>query len=304
MLRFLVVCLNPTFQRTVMLEHLECGEVNRGTAARLDASGKGVNTARVLGQLGASVRHLTHLGPERDRLLDLCRADKLDILWEPSDSVIRTCTTVLHGDTGQTTEIIEPSGAVEKDTAERIQGVFTREVGDADWLIIAGTRTPGYPEGLYVDFVEAAAEAGVKTAADFHGEELRRGMARGLNAVKINLVEFTRTFLPGVAASEGEDSGAVEKVKEKMRELSSGASGGCDIVVTRGAREVLFARGGEVAVCAPPRVKAVNTIGSGDAFTAGFVFALAKGSGIAEAAAEGARCGAMNAALLRPGSIV
>ena len=299
--RFLVVCLNPTFQRTVTLEHLECGEVNRGTAARLDASGKGVNTARVLRQLGASVRHLTHLGPERDRLLDLCRADKLDILWEPSDSIIRTCTTVLHGDTGQTTEIIEPSGAVDEGTAERIQKVFEREIGDADWLIISGTRTPGYPDGLYVDFVETAAEAGVKTAADFHGDELRRGMQRGLNAVKINLVEFTQTFLPGVKASEGEDSGAVEKVKKKMRELSSR---GCDIVVTRGTREVLFARGGKVAGCAPSRVKAVNTIGSGDAFTAGFVFSLANGSGISEAADVGARCGAMNAALLRPGSIV
>lgn len=54
--RFLVVCLNPTFQRTVTLDHLECGEVNRGTAARLDASGKGVNTARVLvaGGFGSS----------------------------------------------------------------------------------------------------------------------------------------------------------------------------------------------------------------------------------------------------------
>ena len=200
---------------------------------------------------------------------------------------------MLHGDTGQTTEIIEPSGAVDEGTAERIQKVFEREIGDADWLIISGTRTPGYPDALYVDFVE--------TAADFHGEELRRGMERGLNAVKINLVEFTRTFLPGVKASEGEDSGVVEKVKGKMRELSSG---GCDIVVTRGTREVLFARGGEAAVCAPPRVKAVNTIGSGDAFTAGFVFSPVNGSGISEAADVGTRCGAMNAALLRPGSIV
>ena len=299
--RFLVVCLNPTFQRTITLERLECGEVNRGTATRLDASGKGVNTARVLRQLGASVRHLTHLGPEGNRLLDLCRGDGLDICWEASDSEIRTCTTLLHGDTGETTEIIEPSGAVNGDTAERIQRAFARELGDADRLIIAGTRTPGYPEGLYVDFVRAAADAGVGVLADFHGDELRRSMGEGLAAVKINLVEFTRTFLPGVDASEGEDAEAVKGVKSKMRELSSG---GCDIVVTRGGREVLFSRGGEAGVYAPPRVRAVNTIGSGDAFSAGFAFALAKGADIAAAVAEGARCGGMNAALLRPGSII
>ena len=282
--RFLVVCLNPTFQRTITLERLECGEVNRGTATRLDASGKGVNTARVLRQLGASVRHLTHLGPEGNRLLDLCRWDGLDICWEASDSEIRTCTTLLHGD-----------------TVEKIQRAFARELGDADRLIIAGTRTPGYPEGLYVDFVRAAADAGVRVLADFHGDELRRSMGEGLAAVKINLVEFTRTFLPGVDASEGEDAEAVEGVKSKMRELSSG---GCDIVVTRGGREVLFSRGGEAGVYAPPRVRAVNTIGSGDAFSAGFAFALAKGADIAAAVAEGARCGGMNAALLRPGSII
>jgi hypothetical protein len=79
--RFLAVCLNPTFQRTVRLKKLEKGEVNRARLARLDASGKGINVSRVLQQLGAPVRHLTHLGPGRDEFLRLCGEDNLQISW-------------------------------------------------------------------------------------------------------------------------------------------------------------------------------------------------------------------------------
>jgi fructose-1-phosphate kinase PfkB-like protein len=59
----LCVCLNPTVQKTITLPRMLVGEVNRASAVRTDASGKGVNVARVLVQLGeADVVHLTHLG--------------------------------------------------------------------------------------------------------------------------------------------------------------------------------------------------------------------------------------------------
>ncbi len=58
----LVVCLNPTLQKTLVFSSLREGEVNRTPTYYLDASGKGVNVARVLGQLGIESVHLTHAG--------------------------------------------------------------------------------------------------------------------------------------------------------------------------------------------------------------------------------------------------
>lgn len=70
--------------------------MNRANIARTDASGKGVNVARVLSQLGAHAVHLTHAGgPNRDWFLSLCAADGLSVEWADSGSEVRICTTVI-----------------------------------------------------------------------------------------------------------------------------------------------------------------------------------------------------------------
>ncbi len=59
---FLTVCLNPTLQKTIVLQKLLEDEVNRTNEHFLDASRKGINVSRVLTQLGAEVIHLTQVG--------------------------------------------------------------------------------------------------------------------------------------------------------------------------------------------------------------------------------------------------
>ncbi|MBN1780627.1 1-phosphofructokinase, partial [bacterium] len=50
----LCVCLNPALQRSLFLEQLRPGHVNRVGELRLSAGGKGVNAARVVQQMGGS----------------------------------------------------------------------------------------------------------------------------------------------------------------------------------------------------------------------------------------------------------
>ena len=299
--KFLAVCLNPTDQRTIRLERLDKGEVNRAVESRLDASGKGVNVGRVLLQLGEEVRHLTHLGPGREGFLRLCAEDGLEVVWAESASPIRTCTTLLDPTDGSTTEIVEPTRSVEDDCVEAIRAAYTEQLTWADWVILSGSKAPGYPPDLFADFCGEAAEAGVPVAADFRGKELLASLSKGPALVKINLVEFCATFLPELEVSEADDSSALPAAWEKLAELSAD---GMDFVITRGARDILCAHRGRLSTVAPKRISPVNTIGSGDATTAGMVHALASGADLAAAAAEGARCGAVNATLLKPGTIV
>jgi len=298
--RFLSVCLNPTFQRTISLKQLERGEVNRATEAQLDIAGKGVNTTRILNQLGAEVRHLTHLGPGKELLLKLCEEEGLKLVWPDSDSQIRTCITILDEETRSTTEIVEPTEAVSETTVNEIRDLYGKELHLADWIILSGSKAPGYPSNIFAEFSQIAHDSGKKVVADYRGEELIASLDTDLAAVKINLTEFVSTFLPGIPVSEGYDSDAIELVGEKMRELSST---GCDYIITRGSREVLFSRKGQLETITPPVVKPRNSIGSGDAFCAGMVFKMANGASLEDAVREGARCGAVNATFLKPGTL-
>ena len=136
--------------------------------------------------------------------------------------------------------------------------------------------------------------------ADYRGDELAASLPFRPKVVKINLVEFCTTFLPGLPVSEADDSAALSAVKAKLQEMSAS---GTDWVITRGARDILCCSRGELTTVTPEKIVPVNTIGSGDSVTAGVAFALAGGADLITAVREGARCGALNAGLLRPGTI-
>ena len=300
MSKILAVCLNPTFQRTFQLPVMDAGEVNRAQGERLDASGKGMNVARVLTQLGHEVRQLTHLGPGGDEFVSLCRNDGVEVAWEASDSPVRTCVTLLDAANSRTTEIVGTAQPVDEKTVEAVRRRYSLELEWADRVVISGSKAPGYPENLFAEFCRTAKDLGKPVLADYRGGELEKSLQEKPSVVKTNLVEFVQTFLPGEAVSESRDEEVVPKVEEKMKELSGQ---GVSFVVTRGAREILWAADGELSRVSPPMIVPVNTIGSGDATAAGLTHALDEGKPFGEAVAFAAQCGAENALQLKPGSL-
>jgi 1-phosphofructokinase/tagatose 6-phosphate kinase len=77
----------------------------------------------------------------------------------------------------------------------------------------------------------------------------------------------------------------------------------CRIILTNGGRNIIAAEADNFFEIEVKPVKAVNSIGCGDAFTAGLAAALETGTDFFEAINEGCRCGALNAALIKPGTI-
>ncbi len=299
----LVVCLNPTFQKTLLFERLGKGEVNRCKAHRQDASGKGVNVARIIGQLGSHAIHLTHLGgPRRDEMLALLACEGIETVWADSGSPVRTCTTVIDASDGSTTELVEESSPVAPSTERTVRDLFSLHVRQCGTLVISGTRAPGYSDRLYADFVRQAKELGLNIVLDVKGHDLTSCLPFGPDIVKPNLSEFTATFLPGRAVGEQEDSASLEKeIESEMASIHQRY--GTAVLLTRGARAAwLYTKEGFSSVGIPP-AKVVNTIGCGDAVTAGVAWSLCYGKTIHEAVAEGLRCAALKASCLRPGSL-
>jgi 2-dehydro-3-deoxygluconokinase len=68
---------------------------------------------------------------------------------------------------------------------------------------------------------------------------------------------------------------------------------GVEAVVKRGARGAIGCRGGEVAEDDGIAVAAVDVVGAGDAFTAGYLDALLDGASLADALRRGNACGAI-----------
>jgi 1-phosphofructokinase/tagatose 6-phosphate kinase len=297
-------------QKTLVFSSLNVNRVNRTGDFRLDASGKGVNVARVLTQLGREAAVLTAADLEmRELFLRLCRDDGLRVEWVPSGSAIRFCYTVINRSSGEITELVEDPEPVVPGAEEALLALYDRLLPDFDCLVISGSHARGFSGNLYPEMVRRAREAGKFVVLDIRGAELLDCLPFRPEVVKPNLEEFCETFGEDLTTKDTKDTKVKTRVMDKCGELYE--KYGCVTILTRGAGAVWYYNGeqaGEVAVSAVP---AVNSVGSGDAFTAGFVSVLrqAQDTGWREKAAleaaiaEGSRCGALNAGLLKVGGI-
>jgi len=306
---FLTVCLNPTIQKTLRFSSIIPGAVNRTGVHRLDVSGKGINVTRVLSQLGKKALHLTQLGGVmRPLFLSLCEQDGLSVEWVESESEIRFCYTVLNDADSAVTELVEESDAVCAGTEQRLLEKFDTILCDTSldlkYLIISGTKAAGFSDTVIPTMTHNAKERGLRVILDVKGKDLIESLQYEPDVVKPNLLEFVETFAPDLIRDNDqitEDDSARERIKSAI--LDTAQKYNCRVILTNGSRKTLAADRDRFFEAEFEAVKAINSTGCGDAFTAGLAVALEDGASFYEAIGEGARCGALNAVLIRPGVI-
>ena len=317
----LTVCLNPTLQRTVTLgSALRVGDVNRATSVLTTASGKGVNVARVLEQLGVCALHLCQAhatAPTAARFLALASADDVHVTAvDPgTDADVRCCTTLVDTSTRTATEIVEPGARVAPETPTRVlaalETVLATHAHSLRAVVISGSAAPGFAPAHIAALAHAARAHGLLVVLDVRGADLAACLACRPDIVKPNATELAATF-PDAAAGTAAALGAC--AMRLWREHGTRA------VITRGAEPTLFVdahgvlRTEPVVPLAPEEI--ANTIGCGDSFAAGFVAAAiarprdavpADGDDssdwVLEAVRAGHRAAAQNAHTLSPGSL-
>ena len=302
---FLSVCMSPTLQKTLVFPSLVRDTVNRTAEYQLCASGKGINVSRVLSQLGKECCHLTQLGGLlRPLFLELCSHDKLRVEWVESSSPIRFCYTLIDQAEKSVTELIEEAEKVGEGTGERLLELFTKLIPDFSVMIVSGTKAAGFSDNLVPEMVRIAKANGSRVILDIRGQDLLKSLPFGPDIIKPNLYEFVSTFAPEYI-SHNSLPGTDLEIKEKVEKIwiDIYKKYPCTLVLTRGADSVWYAENGKFCEYTFESIEPVSTIGSGDAFTAGLAAALEDGASLGEAVAQGARCGTLNAGLLKPGVI-
>lgn len=300
---FLVVGLNPTVQNTFTLPSLRVSQVNRVSRHRVDVAGKGGNTTRVLKQLGERAVQLTFGGGANlDLYQRLCRQDGVELRCVECDVEIRHCHTLLGVGDGTTTEIVEPGHPVSPAVEQSIVELYDQELVAAHTVIIGGTHAPGFSDELYAEMVRKATAAGIRTVLDIRGEDLLRCLQHHPSAIKINVSEFSHTFTPETVLEEEINPESIPRtLLDKMIEIHTTSS--AEIVLTNGSRPVLYVADEMVKTIQPEPVTPVNTVGSGDAATAGLAAGLHRCMSLEDAVRLAMECAVKNAQLEKPGSI-
>ena len=328
----LTVCLSSTLQKTVTFNKVSLTHVNRSTSYRLDASGKAVNTARVLDMLEPGVSlSLCPLGKENaDLFLKLAEQDKLAVKTVMVPGFTRECLTLLDSTNHETTEIVvgEPALDFDREKAEQefmeiLQKALSegtdpqlKQEGTDPYgkegtdpqvdkavqaVVLAGSRPAMWSEDFQARISKVVVDAGVTLLADFCGKDLLRTLELCTpQIIKINEEEFCSTF--GYEFPLPEDKLRL-LISEKSKELKN------VIVITRGTEETYAARNGVFYSHPVEKVVPVNTTACGDTFNAGFIYEYLKTlnetgkADIQSALSKGTWCAARNAESEVPGTI-
>lgn len=301
----LIVSLNPTVQKTVVVNDFELGGVNRTSEYIFTVGGKGANASRVLRQLGHKPIYLTQAGGQlRNFFLSQLEEDGIRTEWVESNSEIRFCYTLITRDPFSASEITEAGVPVGRETEERVRRRFRELLPACGALVIAGSKSPGFSSGIYLDMMREARDLDKLLIIDLAGNELQASLRYSPDIIKINIYEFIQAFLPE-ADLENQNVGDswYSPVAERGTEIYK--KKGTKFVLSNGSRDTLIIDGAATSTISPEKPEnVINPIGSGDAFTGGLTAGLVEKLSLRDAAAKGMECAKRNLELLKTGTIL
>lgn len=261
------VTMNASLDKLYKVRRLRDGTVMRVSEVSNTAGGKGLNVAKVAALLGEKVAATGFVGGFNGaHVRSLLAGTGVEDAFVDSGVETRACINVIDGETGASTEFLEPGPAVAPERYEEFIGRYRTLVAKSDAVTISGSLPSGAPEGFYGRLVAIAREAGVPVILDTSGRLLREGIASCPTLIKPNREEL--------AALTGVEPAGEEEIVEAMCGLLHG--GLPSVAVSLGAEGCLFACRDGAFRGSVPDVRAVNTVGCGDSMVAAFAVGMAR----------------------------
>ena len=289
--RVVGVALNAAIDKTASVPTLTPGEIHRPRILSVVPGGKAANVVRAAGHLGlpgAVVAVVGGHGGAWYRAALEERSIPLHVVAVEGET--RACLSVLDESTGALTEFYEPGVTLGPGDWQRVETALRDALGgDAEGtvVVLAGSLPSGAPADAYARLSLESSAAGARAVVDIDGDALGAALAARPWLVKVNAHEAESI----TGTSAGTDSPALAAAGELRRRGASTA------IVTLGVHGAALVGddGSWTLGNLPPRIQGAFSVGSGDAFLAGFLAGLARGSSSGEALRLAGAAGAANA---------
>ena len=278
--------LNAAIDRTVAVPNFRLGRRHRAVESRTVAGGKGVNVARALSLLGRPVIAGGFVGgPTGTQVLEQLQEESVLTDFTQIAAETRINLAVIDPTSGEQTEINERGPAVSPEEVEQLFDRIGYLAGGAKLCVLAGSVPPGAGDDLYARLIDDLSRRGVPVVLDAEGEAMLAGVRAGAAMVTPNEREAEELVGQEFADKGDLAQGLLELVRLGATEAAITRPDGCVAAVGEGSSRRLL------EVHTEP-LEAVSTVGSGDAFLAGYVAARYEGRSPEDCLAYGVACGA------------
>jgi 1-phosphofructokinase/tagatose 6-phosphate kinase len=284
----LTVTLNAAIDRTVAVPNFRLSQRHRAVESQTVAGGKGVNVARALKLLGRPVIATGLVGGATGtRIVERLGEEAILNDFTRIEGESRTNLAVIDPTTGEQTEINERGPAVSPEEIDRFVEKLLYLAQGATICVLAGSTPPGSDPDVYGRLVTELRALGVISVLDTDGEQMRAALRAEPAVVAPNIREAEEAV-----DHEFMDAGDQAMGLQGLIEMGAGEAiitnpGGCVAITGSGPERRRYSA--EIEQLEP-----ISTVGSGDAFLAGYVAARYEGEPPRSCLAYGVACGAQS----------
>ena len=291
----LTVTMNPALDVSTSTDRVIDTHKLRCTAAKLHPGGGGINVARVMHRLGADCLALyTAGGVNGQRLQALLDQEQVPSHCIAIADETRESFSVLENSSGRDFRFVLPGPELmpgEWEACLAYVSKVTKLEAPPRYLVASGGLPPGVPADFYARLARLASERGSLLVLDSWGPALAAALAEGVYLVKPSLREL-RELTGRPLQSELQWREAAQQIikdgQAQIVALSLGEDGALLVTADRALR------------ASSVQVKVKSSIGAGDSFVGGLIWALSRNIDLDQAFRYGMAAGA--AALLTAGT--
>lgn len=264
----ITVTMNPAIDKTVEIDQLLPGGLNRIRKVEYDAGGKGINVSKTIRELGGTSIATGFLGGNAGKTIQSV-LDKKEIGNDfiQVDGETRTNTKVFEKN-GAVTELNEPGPVISEDQIHALLQKLEDYADDHTLFVLAGSIPAGVDRNIYAEITRLVHKKGAKVLLDADGELFRNSLEAVPDIIKPNRVELEEYAGFDYRASQEELLDLARKIRQK---------GIGTVAVSMGKSGAMLVKDGYEVRCPALSVKAHSTVGAGDAMVAALAYSWDQG---------------------------
>ncbi len=264
----ITVTMNPAIDKTVEIEMLKPGGLNRIRHVEWDAGGKGVNVSKTIRELGYSSTAVGFLGGNTGEMIrDALDKREIENDFVQIETETRTNTKVLEAD-GTVTELNEPGPVITREQTEKLFAKLESYAGKHTLFVLSGSIPGGADDNIYAKIIRLVHKKGASVLLDTDGNAFRNALEAVPDIIKPNREELEEYAGLDHPVSEREILSIVREILKKGVRMAA---------VSMGSDGALFVYRNYAVRCPALPVRSESTVGAGDAMAAALACAWEQG---------------------------
>ncbi|MBQ3425282.1 MAG: 1-phosphofructokinase family hexose kinase [Clostridia bacterium] len=254
------VSLNPSIDRTLLVDGFVTGGLNRVISKNDVAAGKGINVALTVSGLGLDSECIGFMYQDGASLFEkrlMLNSTPYEFIW--CEGSVRTNIKVFDRSVGVVTELNESGMVVGAEDLDKMLDLVIRHAENSDYLILSGSIPQGCPQDYYRTLISSVEGLGCRCILDADGERLKYGLEARPFMIKPNRLELEMAI--------GRPLNSISDIREAaLRYIDMGVE---VAAVSLGADGAFITDGSQSLFAPRVNVEVKGTVGAGDAMVAG-----------------------------------